>query len=136
MRFLSVLRDLFLDLTIGSRRRAARRGKRRRQPEEDWLVSLTGERLSVADPKGETRELVMADLSRVVIETNDSGPWGSDFWWLLFGPDGELVLAFPQGASGEKAAMDRLLALPGFDHEAMTRAACCVDNATFPVWER
>jgi hypothetical protein len=71
-----------------------------------------------------------------MIETNDSGPFGADIWWLLFGADDRLACAFPQGAAGEKAAVDRLLGLPGFDHEAMIMAMGSTGNAVFPVWRR
>ena len=42
-----------------------------------------------------------------MIETNDSGPFGADVWWLLFGADDRIAVAFPQGATGEQAG-DRL----------------------------
>jgi len=49
------------------------------QPESQWIVTTDGEHIHVADPNGETRRIARADLSAVLIETNDSGPWGSDF---------------------------------------------------------
>jgi len=79
-------------------------------------------------------ELRKIDLGGVIIETNDSGPWGADVWWLLFGSDDKVAVAFPQGASGEKAVVDYLIALPGFDHGAMIDAMQSADNNVFPVW--
>ena len=136
MGLLSFLKDLWLDLSTGSRRLAARRESRPLHPESPWRVTLTEDRIAVADPKGEVAEMARADLLGVVIETNDSGPWASDFWWLLFGLDDRIACVFPQGATGEKEAMDWLLALPGFDHDAMIRASSSVAKALFPVWKR
>jgi hypothetical protein len=78
----------------------------------------------------------MSDLSGVMIETNDSGPFGPDVWWLLFGADDRLACAFPQGAVGEQVVVNSLLGLPGFDHEAMIMAMGSTSNAVFPVWRR
>lgn len=88
----------------------------------------------MTDDRGQTRSVVTDDLSGVAIETNDSGPWGADVWWLLFGVNDQLVCAYPQGATGEQAVIDLLMALPSFDHSEMSRAMCSTGNATFPVW--
>lgn len=103
-------------------------------PEAGWNVDATPERVSTTDPQGETHTIELADLGGVMIETNDSGPFGSDVWWLLFSADDRLACAFPQGASGEKEAVDLLVGLPGFDHEAMIMAMGSTTNAVFTVW--
>jgi len=114
--------------------------KKRREaklwPEARWTVSVDESGFRSADHKGEGRAVALTDLSGVTIATNDSGPWGADVWWLLFGADGKLVCLFPQGATGEKPVIDRLMKLPGFDFEQLTNAMCSTDNATFPVWRR
>ncbi len=76
----------------------------------------------------------MSELRGVIIETDDSGPWGADLWWLLFGADDRVAVAFPGGATGEQVVIDRLMALPGFDFETMTRAMGSTEVAVFPVW--
>ena len=108
----------------------------RLDPESRWTVTIADERISVSSPDGEVRGVAMADLAAVMIETNDSGPWGTDFWWLLLDADRNLACAFPQGATGEQEAMERLMALPGFVHEEMIKASSSTANAFFPVWER
>jgi hypothetical protein len=45
-------------------------------------------------------------MAGVAFETNDTGPWGADVWWLLFGSDEQLAGVFPQGATGESSALD------------------------------
>jgi len=76
------------------------------------------------------------DLSGVAIQTNDTGPWGADVWWLLFGCNDQLSCAFPQGATGESALIDYLFALPSFDHGEMIKAMTSTENVTFAVWRR
>jgi hypothetical protein len=102
--------------------------------EASWTVDAVEGFISVTDPNGETHSVALAELGGVMIETNDSGPFGADVWWLLFGPDDRLACAFPQGASGEKEAVDLLVSLSGFDHEAMIMAMASATNAVFPVW--
>ena len=104
--------------------------------EARWTVTSVEDRISAVDPDGETRSVTLDDLNGVMIETSDSGPFGADVWWLLFGADDQIACAFPQGAIGEQAAVDRLLGLPGFDHEAMVMAMGSTGNAVFPVWRR
>lgn len=106
------------------------------QPEARWAVAVGPDVLSVMDPDGATKGVAKDDLFGVAIETNDSGPWGADVWWLLFDSDGQLACAFPQGATGEQAAIDYFMALDGFDHTEMIAAMGSVENAMFPVWQR
>jgi hypothetical protein len=72
----------------------------------------------------------LADVGAVYVETNDTGPWGADVWWLLNDQTGETKVAFPQGATGEQAALYRLRLLPGFEVRGMN----LTENARFMCW--
>jgi hypothetical protein len=114
--------------------------KRKRQParldpESRWIVEADEHRIIVTDPAGETSSVEEGDLCAIAIETNDSGPWGADLWWLLFGAE-TLACAFPQGATGEQKMIDYLTALPSFNHEEMAKAMASTANAVFPVWTK
>ena len=80
---------------------------------------------------------MLARLHAIVVETNDTGPFGDDCWWQLH-QDANSVpdCAFPQSAVGSQAVIDALTALPGFDHMAMLIAMGSTDNARFAVWTR
>jgi hypothetical protein len=106
------------------------------EPESRWIVAIDETSINVTDPSGQTRSVSTGDLSGVLIETNDSGPWGADVWWLLFGGDDRVACMFPQGATGEAEAIDYLMGLPAFDHQEMIGAMGSTDNAVFPVWRR
>lgn len=112
------------------------RRKARPQPEAQWIVSVEPDHVRITDSAGCTTALARAELTGVAIETNDTGPWGADVRWLLFGSDGKLACGFPQGATGESMALDYLTRLPAFDLEQMARAMCSTDNAVFPVWTK
>ena len=105
-------------------------------PECLWTVETGTSVIRVTDQAGKTSSIAFSDLAGVAIETNDSGPWGADVWWMIFDSDGKMACAFPQGASGEKIALEKLMALPGFDHQRMIEAMGSTSNAVFPVWQK
>jgi hypothetical protein len=104
--------------------------------EARWVVAVEDECVAVFDSEGIRRHIALTELGGVAIETNDSGPWSADVWWLLFDSDDSLAVTWPQGATGEQASIDRLMALPGFAMEEMIRAVTSTDNAVFPLWRR
>jgi hypothetical protein len=116
--------------------RLFRRKNARVEPESRWIVEIDAASISVTDPAGQTKFISADDLSRILIETNDSGPWGADVWWQLFGGDDGVACMFPQGATGESGAIDYLMSLSGFDHQEMIGAMKSTDNAIFTVWRR
>jgi hypothetical protein len=104
-------------------------------PESKIVVSFDESGISAAYPNGVTQAIAWSEVERVAIETNDSGPWGADFWWLLEGETRRC--AYPQGAAGELEAMAALPSrFPGFDHGAVIEANCSTSNARFLCWER
>ena len=105
-------------------------------PEALWSVILDQIAIRVTDQSGDTKSVGIASLSGVIIETNDTGPWGADVWWLLYGSDDQIAAAFPQGATGEKEVLDYLFALPGFRQDEVIKAMGCTANAMFPVWRK
>lgn len=113
-----------------------KRKSRGLEPESKWVVDVDGDRISVHDQTGGIKSILKDQLSHIIIETNDSGPWGADVWWLLFGEDDQLACGFPQGATGEGEAIDYLSALPSFDHAEMIKAMASTAIAVFTVWRR
>ncbi|WGY70206.1 hypothetical protein KEC55_24460 [Burkholderia cepacia] len=101
-----------------------------------WTVTATDTRIESTDPTGATRGIALSDLGAVLIETNDQGPFVSDVWWILFDTNKQFACGFPQDTEGAKAAVDRLLDLPGIDHRKVIDAQTSIQNATFPIWER
>ncbi|MBB6254068.1 hypothetical protein [Nitrospirillum iridis] len=108
----------------------------RLMPEALWVVSIESDLIQVTDDKGAVKSITKAELSGIVIETNDSGPAGCDVWWLLFGEEEKIACFYPQGATGENAALDYFMALPSFNHDEMIQAMGSTSNAVFPVWRK
>ncbi len=102
--------------------------------ERHVVVSFSDEGVTVRYPKGEIQSIDWGSVLRIVIETNDSGPWGADVWWLLEGQDKRV--AYPQGATGDPEMLEQYpVKFPGFKDEQVIKAMGCTDNARFVCWE-
>ncbi|MDQ3813865.1 MAG: hypothetical protein M3347_07920, partial [Armatimonadota bacterium] len=65
-------------------------------PESRYIVTVSETEVSCQHPDGLIETVRWDDLRAVVIETNDSGPWLADVWWILVGTQSGCVI--PQGA--------------------------------------
>jgi hypothetical protein len=106
------------------------------QPESQFIVRTTDAEVICQRPDGQEERIAWDDLQAFIVETNDAGPFAPDVFWILVGSSPSSGCIFPQGATGERAVLERLQALPGFDNEAFGRAMCSTDNASFPCWKR
>lgn len=79
--------------------------------------------------------MAIGDLAAVVIETNDSGPWGDDVVWHLLGRAAGITLSIPQSAENFSPLLERLQSLPGFDNEAVIEAMGSTALNAFLCWE-
>lgn len=102
-----------------------------KQPGSRFVVAVTADDENVCcAPKQTEQRIKMADLAAVYVETNDSGPPGADVWWLLNNDTGQTQVAFPQLATGDEAALERLRLLSGFQVRGMNSG----ENARFMCW--
>jgi len=105
--------------------------RRMKHPEAQFVVEVTADdEIICRAPKQAEQRIRMTDLASIYVETNDSGPWGADVWWLLNDATGRTRVAFPQLATGENAALERLRLLPGFAVRGMNSG----ENAQVMCW--
>lgn len=104
---------------------------RMKQREERFEVEVTGADEIVCRAPGQAEQSIrMEDVAAVYVETNDSGPSRADVWWLLEDNSGVAKVAFPQMATGQDTALNRLRLLPGFEVRGMNST----DDARFMCW--
>jgi hypothetical protein len=84
---------------------------------------------------GVPASLAFGDLAAIVIETNDTGPWGDDVIWHLLGRAEGSCLSIPQIAEGFAPLLERLQRLPGFDNEQVIAAMGSAALNAFLCWE-
>lgn len=68
-------------------------------PESLFHVTVTEEAIETLRPEGKVERVEFSRLKAVIIETNDTGPWGTDVWWILVGSDESHGCVFPGGAT-------------------------------------
>jgi hypothetical protein len=108
----------------------------RLMPEANFVVTFDDQLIRCHRPDGNEESVRWDDLRFVIIETNDTGPIGTDVWWILAGGDGKSGCIVPQGATGEQEMLHALQRLNGFDNNALIEAMTCVENQRFLCWKR
>ena len=99
-------------------------------PENKFIVEVTTEIFSVADPDGVQASINLNEITSVIVETNDTGPCGMDVWFIIASQDGKSC-AYPMGATNDLLALDYYATLPGFELKGMNST----ENAQFVCWE-
>lgn len=84
---------------------------------------------------GQEESVRWNELRAVLIHTTDDGPFGEDFFWVLFGEGGSGVVV-GNAEAVELGLLDRLQELEGFDNQAVIQASFSVEEAWFPCWQR
>ena len=99
------------------------------------IVKIDDSGISASYPKGDFQSITWPEVDRVMIETNDSGPWGADVWWIVNGSG--KTCSYPGGATGEQEALAEFpKRFPGFNNEQVIRAMGSTSNAQFVCWQR
>jgi hypothetical protein len=102
-----------------------------KHPEAAYRVTISSDDIiECRRPDGVVERLPMGAARAIYVETNDSGPWAADVWWLVEGPEGQIEVAFPQLATGESEVLNRFHDLPDFEVKGMNSGA----NARFECW--
>ena len=101
--------------------------------ERQVLVHVDDEGVSATYPDGRVEAIAWPAVECIAIETNDSGPWGADVWWILAGSGKSCT--FPGGATGELEALAEFRKrFSNFSDEKVTDAMRCTSNAQFVCW--
>jgi hypothetical protein len=116
---------------IWRRRKTIPRGL---DPESRFIVRMSDTEVACERPDSKTERVAWNDLQRVEILTTSDGPMSPDVFWLLHGTNGGC--AIPQGATGERALLERLQTLPGFDNAQVIEAMGSTTDRRFLCWQR
>ena len=114
---------------------AAKFRERSASPLAKWSVSIEGDCIITGDGSEIFKRLSIADLRKVVVQTDDSGPWGADVVYFLFDGDTEPAAVFPLEAQGCQNFVRWLSTLPGSNDREHVRAMGSTSVAQFIVFE-
>jgi hypothetical protein len=104
----------------------------RRQPEDDYQVTITDEFVKVEHPKWDFGQVNWDEVHTVKLINTDRGPWQPDVWLTLVSDKGTCKI--PLAAKGYEEVYDIVSKYEGFDFESETRSMSCTDNAEFILW--
>ena len=105
----------------------------RASPLAQWSVSFDGGDVVTRDGQGVERRMALRDLTRVVVATDDSGPWGADVVFLLYANEPDPAGLFPLEANGRANFVAWLTVQPGYRDSELARAMGSTEVARFEV---
>lgn len=74
------------------------------------------------------------DLSKVEIDTTNDGPFSEDFFYMLYGKNGNGVVVTNRLAVEHNLLAELQKRLPGLDNRAVALASGCTENRSFVIW--
>jgi hypothetical protein len=102
--------------------------------ESKFIVRISDNNITCTHPDGKELAVRWDELQKVEVITTSEGPVSPDVFWVLHGKG--QTLSIPQGATGERAMLEKLQALPGFDNKSLIEAMSCTTDRRFPCWEK
>lgn len=102
---------------------------------EDWSVQFVADKLVINGGLGATHSVEIAAIRKVVVQTDDSGPWGPDFLYFLFADQSDPVGVFPLEAQGASDLVAWLERQPGFNTQQFGQAVGSTKVAQFVVFQ-
>ena len=103
------------------------------EPESKWKVEFNGTTIKTTNYDGIESLIEISGIHQILIETNDSGPWGTDVWWRILSKNG--TLSVPGGATGESEMLENFQRFPNFNNGQLIKAMSSTENAEFIVWK-
>jgi hypothetical protein len=104
-------------------------------PLAKWSVLFDGDYIATSDGTDTTHRLPIGELQKVIVQTDDSGPWGADVLYFLFTEASEPAGVFPIEAQGCQEFVNWLSTMPGYRESELARAMASTDVARFVVYE-
>jgi hypothetical protein len=104
-----------------------------KSPLARWSVSIEEGQILTSDGMCNGRQMALSDLTRVVVATDDSGPWGADVVFLLYSKGPDPAGLFPLEANGQDSFVAWMTAQPGYNDRELARAMGSTTVARFEV---
>jgi len=105
----------------------------RAQSQSLWSVAILDDNIVTTDGMGAVRTISIADLTSIVVATDDSGPRGDDVVFLLYGGSEPLTI-FPLEAHGCQDFVNWMASKPGYHDRELAKAMASTRVARFVVW--
>jgi hypothetical protein len=104
-------------------------------PLAEWSIRFEGGCIVTSDAFGTTYRLPIPELRKVIVQTDDSGPWGADVLYFLFAEGPEPAGVFPLEAQGCQEFVHWLSKMPGYRDRELAQAMGSTSVARFVVYK-
>jgi hypothetical protein len=108
--------------------------RKRKNPEDDFVVTITDDYVKVEYPGWETTQISWEDILEIKLINTDAGPVMPDIWLVLIGENGKCIV--PHGAKGFDEIYDIIAKYKGFNSENFGKSMTCTNNVEFLLWAR
>ena len=105
-----------------------------KNPEDDYLITLTDELIRVEHPRRKTEQIFWKDINEIRLVNTDEGPLLPDVWLTLIGDTSGCLI--PQGAKGFDTVYDIISKYDNFNFENVIKSMACTDNEQFFLWAK
>lgn len=105
-----------------------------KNPEDNFVVTITKEFVRVEHPGRETQEILWRDIEEIKLINTDAGPLAPDIWLALLGLDSGCLI--PHGAKGFETVYEIISKYENFNFDNFIASMSCSDNAEFLLWEK
>src|SRR6478609_8776471 len=100
-----------------------------KNPEDDFIVTITDELVKVVHPNGKTEVILWNDIEQIKLINTDEGPFVPDVWLALLGESSGCLI--PQGAKGFEIVYEIISKYENFDFNNFIKSMACSDNEEF-----
>jgi hypothetical protein len=104
-----------------------------KNPEDDFVLTITDELVKIEHPFRKTEQVNWQDIIEIKIITTDTGPLMPDVWLALIGKESGCLI--PQGCNGFNQVYDIISKYKGFNFEKVIKAMSCTENEEFEIWK-
>ena len=105
-----------------------------KNPEDNFLVTITREFIRVEHPDRETEEIFWRDIQEIKLINTDAGPFAPDIWLALLGLGSGCLI--PHGAKGFETVYEMISQYGNFNFDNFIASMSRSDNAEFLLWEK
>ena len=114
--------------------RIFKKGGKHKQPEDDFVVTITDEYVRVEHPRRKTETIQWKEIKEIRMINTDAGPSLPDIWLALIGENTGCVI--PQGAYGFNEVYEIVSKYEGFNFENVTKSMASGGNREFDLWKK
>ncbi|WP_444931644.1 hypothetical protein ACJJIF_07710 [Microbulbifer sp. SSSA002] len=109
---------------------------KRRAELRQGYIEFDSEEIRKIIPDRQKEGIKWLEISEIAITTGDMGPFNDDLYWIIMDSEKNKRIAVSNDALGLPELVEKLQALPKFDHGVMLMAMGSVENNYFVVWRR